>query len=232
MSRSVLLTGAAGNMGKAVLQRLLEDDHTLYVPLAPSDEWPSLDPKSTAPIRTTRLDLTQEEAVATYVSQLIAEDPALDAAVLCVGGWKPGNIANTVARDIYQMIELNFLTAFHLVRPLLSHFQHTGRGQFILIGARPALVPAEAKKNIAYALSKSLLFRLSEVIAEEGKGYAISSTLIVPSTLDTPSNRASMPDADPSRWVQPADIAQTIAFLLSSTGEQMRDSVIKIYHRS
>jgi NAD(P)-dependent dehydrogenase (short-subunit alcohol dehydrogenase family) len=127
---------------------------------------------------------------------------------------------------------LNFKTAYFIARPLMQHFEKVGGGQFILIGARPALKAEAGKDYVAYALSKSLVFALSELINASGSGKKISSTVIVPSTIDTEANRKSMPDANFSKWVKAESIAETIEFVLSDAGQSMRDTVIKMYHEA
>jgi NAD(P)-dependent dehydrogenase (short-subunit alcohol dehydrogenase family) len=85
---------------------------------------------------------------------------------------------------------------------------------------------------IAYAISKSMLFSLAEFINEEGNKQGITASIIVPSTIDTPPNRKSMPDADPEKWVKAMDIGETIRYILSDTGRKLRQPVFKVYHQS
>jgi NAD(P)-dependent dehydrogenase (short-subunit alcohol dehydrogenase family) len=83
---------------------------------------------------------------------------------------------------------------------------------------------------VAYSLSKSLVFRLAELFNESGKSKNISATVLVPSTIDTPQNRASMPDADFAKWVPAASIADVVAFLLTDSGHMVRETVVKVYN--
>ena len=138
--------------------------------------------------------------------------------------------AATTTADVDKMLEINFKTAFHIVKPLYDYFEKNGGGQFVFIGARPGLNPSEGRNQMAYALSKSLVFRLAEMINEEGKSKNIRAHVVVPSILDTPANRAAMPDADPSGWVKTEDVAETIAFLLSDAGRSLREVVVKAYN--
>jgi NAD(P)-dependent dehydrogenase (short-subunit alcohol dehydrogenase family) len=85
---------------------------------------------------------------------------------------------------------------------------------------------------VAYGLAKSLNFRLAELMNEEAKGTNVVSSVIVPSTIDTPQNRKSMPDADFSKWVRPESIAEVIYFYCIEEAKDIRESVIKIYGRS
>jgi NAD(P)-dependent dehydrogenase (short-subunit alcohol dehydrogenase family) len=85
---------------------------------------------------------------------------------------------------------------------------------------------------LSYALSKSLVFRLAEVINEDGKGYGITASVIVPGTIDTPQNREAMPDADFTAWVTASEIADNIYHLSTPAGRQLRESIIKVYGES
>ena len=228
MKRStVLITGASGNLGSAVMTSLYEKGYRLCAtfnaqPLAPEVAALAEDIH--------QLDLADAVKVQHHVDDLIERYPDLNAAVLLVGGFVMGGLQETDEEVIDQQIQLNFKTAYHVVRSLFPHFERMNGGQFILIGARPALEPQFGKNSIAYTLSKTLVVQLSGLINALGRGKHIHSTVVVPSTIDTAANRASMPKADPATWVKAADLAETIAFILSEPGSNLRDSVLKVYH--
>jgi NAD(P)-dependent dehydrogenase (short-subunit alcohol dehydrogenase family) len=90
----------------------------------------------------------------------------------------------------------------------------------------------DTKGAVAYGLSKSLIFRLAELLNAEAKSADIVTSVIVPSTIDTPENRAAMPDADFSTWVQPTMIAETIAYYASENARHLREPVIKVYNKA
>jgi NAD(P)-dependent dehydrogenase (short-subunit alcohol dehydrogenase family) len=116
---------------------------------------------------------------------------------------------------------------------LLRHFlSRPAGGRFILVGARPGLVSKAGKDFFAYSVSKSMVFKLAEMINAEGEGKNVSATVIVPSVIDTDANRKSMPDADFSDWVSPEQIAGAIAFYLSDESSAIREAVVKVYNRS
>ena len=151
---------------------------------------------------------------------------------MTVGGFAMGSFAETDGEALRHMYSLNFETAYFLVRALLPKFEQQGGGQFIFIGSRPALDPKAGKNLIAYSLSKSLVFHLAELVEAYGHDKGIRATVIVPSTINTPANRSAMPDADFSKWVSSDAIAETVAFLLSEAGQQVRQSVIKLYNEA
>jgi NAD(P)-dependent dehydrogenase (short-subunit alcohol dehydrogenase family) len=105
-------------------------------------------------------------------------------------------------------------------------------GRLVFIGARPALKASQGKGLIAYALSKSLLFKVAELLNEEGKNKNVVASVVVPSTIDTPANRASMPDADPNNWVKPEEIADVLELICSDKGNVLREPVYKVYGNS
>lgn len=144
-----------------------------------------------------------------------------------------GSIQETDGASLTKLYQLNFETAYFLARPLLNILanQENG-GQIVFVGSRPALQPQEGKDMVAYSLSKSLVFHLAELINATYKGQNIKASVIVPGTMDTPRNRASMPDADYSQWVPPAQVANTIHFLFSESGRMLNEPILKIYNQS
>lgn len=228
--QSIIITGAAGNLGKAVLERFSDGQHRIYATLSSDKSAAAFSASVADPLISAHVvDLSDEKDAATFVTGITQNDPAVTAAVLLTGGWGPGNFSATTAADVDKMLEINFKTAFHIVQPLYNYFEKNGGGQFVFIGARPGLSPMVSGGPLAYALSKSLIFRLAEAINDDGKSKNIRAHVVVPSILDTPANRAAMPDADPSGWVKTADVAETIAFLLSDAGRSWREVVVKIY---
>jgi short-subunit dehydrogenase len=130
------------------------------------------------------------------------------------------------------MFALNYNTAWHIAQPLLSHLLQNNYGRLVFIGARPALKPEDGKNMVAYALSKSLLFKLSDFINETAKGKNVVASVVVPSTIDTGINRQSMPDANPENWVKPAQLADILEFICSDKGLPVREPIYKVYNNA
>ncbi|RRA97568.1 SDR family NAD(P)-dependent oxidoreductase [Larkinella rosea] len=226
---TILLTGGAGGLGRSITQNLLKNGHTVIATLEPGGH--ALD--SQPNLLTYELDLTDEAGCQALVQKLVAEHGGIDAAVLLVGGFAMGSIAETDFAGIEKLFRLNFQTTYQVARPVFEQMsQQADGGRFILVGARPALVPSAGKHMVAYALSKSLVIQLSELINAEGKDKNIVSTVLVPSTIDTPVNRKAMPDADPANWVKPEDIAELIDFVTFGAGKMLRESVLKVYNKA
>lgn len=229
MSQHLLITGAAGNLGKAVTQQLLDHGYRLSAVLGPHDQHDFMEHER---LSKESVDLLREEAAADFVRESIDRHGRLHGAVLLVGGFALGKIEKTSGEDLEKMFRLNFLTAYYLVRPLLAHLREQGGGRIILIGSRPALKADEGKNVVAYALSKSLLFRLAEMINADTDEHGVVAAVVAPGTMDNPNNRQAMPEADFSDWAPPQRVAEAIAFLLSDTGAMLREPVLKVYNRT
>jgi NAD(P)-dependent dehydrogenase (short-subunit alcohol dehydrogenase family) len=209
--KTILLTGANGNLGQAVAEVLLKKGFAVEAALGRMNGAGAPPPGQ---YHAESVDLLDALAAEDYVERVAKRNGGIDGAVLLVGGYAAGNLAETDSAAIDKMIALNFKTAYHIVRPLFEHLK-TGGGKVVLVGARPALDPASGQSQIAYALSKSLIFELAKLIDESGKPHNIDATVVVPGTIDTAANRAANPDADFSKWVSPEVVAEGIAGALS-----------------
>lgn len=223
MKKSILITGASGNLGHAVVRKFVQSDFKVYG----TDR--SANPMEGAEIAA--VDLTDEAKVNAYIEQ-ISQDKQLNAAVLLVGAYSPGNLMATDGAALQKMYKLNFETAYFVVHSLLPHFEANGGGHIVLIGSRAALDAQAALYNVAYGLSKSLLVALANIINAYGKDKGIRASVIVPSTIDTPPNREAMPDADFEKWTTPEAIADSIYFLFTESGQHLRETVLKIYNEA
>ncbi|KQS33306.1 SDR family NAD(P)-dependent oxidoreductase [Dyadobacter sp. Leaf189] len=229
MGKHIIVSGATGNLGKVVAGKLISLGYGLHINLRNTTKAGDFDP---AFVSTYEADLTKPEQAEAFAANAVAKAGRIDAAVLLAGGFAPGKLEATTLQDIEKMISMNFLTAFNLIKPLKAHFEENGGGQFILVGARPALVPDQGAGSFAYALSKSLLFQTADVINAESKKSNISASVVVPSIIDTPDNREAMPGSDFTKWISPKDMAESIAFILSETGSKMKETVLKLYHQA
>jgi NAD(P)-dependent dehydrogenase (short-subunit alcohol dehydrogenase family) len=180
----------------------------------------------------TEVDLNDIDATALFVENTWNTFDGVDAAVLLAGGFAMGGIGDTTSTALEQQYRLNFLTAYNLVQPLFDKMIKKGKGDFVLIASRPAFKAADAKNMVAYSLSKGQLVQLSEILNAAGKSHHVKSTIIAPSKINTPGNRKAMPDADPTHWVHPKEIAETIAFVLEGAGKNLRETILKMYNEA
>ena len=228
--KTVIITGANGNLGIACVKKFLNEG---YKVIAVDGGNNHLDfAAGNANYEFATVNLSNEDETSAFIGNTIKKYGKVDGALMLVGGFAAGNIASTAGADVNKMFSLNFETAYFMSRPLLQHMQQNNYGRLIFVGARPALNPAQGKDLIAYSLTKSLVFKLAEFINEDNKGKNITATVVVPSTIDTALNRKSMPDADPSNWVAPEAIADTMEFVLSDKGNVLREGVLKVYNNA
>jgi NAD(P)-dependent dehydrogenase (short-subunit alcohol dehydrogenase family) len=228
--KNILITGASGNLGKACVEKFIGEGYHVICTVSPGK---TLGYKVNGTVEIHEADLTNEDHSLKTINTVVAKHNTLDAALLLVGGFAMGDVQKTSTADITKMLSLNFDTAYNIARPVFLHMltQATG-GRIIFIGARPALNLKSGKNTLAYTLSKSLVFNLAEILNAEGSSKNVVSSVVVPSTIDTPVNRAAMPDADFLTWVKPEEIAETIAFLISEKGSALRDGVVEVYGRA
>jgi NAD(P)-dependent dehydrogenase (short-subunit alcohol dehydrogenase family) len=227
---TIIVTGALGNLGQAVVKKFLAEGYKVFGTMAIRE-------KATASLQHTNLkisevDLLDETGAVAFTQAVIRQEGRVEAAVLTVGGFTTGNIAATLYEDIEKQIRLNLKTAFNVIRPLFIDMLNQGYGRIFLIGAQPGLDMGNGKGMVAYALAKSLVFRLAELMNEEAKGSNVVTAVVVPSTIDTPQNRKAMPDADFNKWVKPEDIASVIHFHCTDVSGGLKDPVIKVFGRS
>ena len=225
--KTAIVTGASGNLGQAVIKKLLHEQYYVTGTIIPNDVV-KIDVQGQH-FETAVVDLTDENAAQQFVNAMAAKHNSIDVAVLTVGGFAMGTIANTTTTDIAKQYKLNFETAYNMARPVFNQMMQQGSGRIFLIGSRPGEDMKNSKGMIGYGLAKSLIFRLAELMNEEAKGKNIVTSVVVPSTIDTPQNRASMPDADFTKWVTPPAIAEVIYFYCSDEGMVVREPVIKVY---
>lgn len=227
--RTAIVTGASGNLGQAVIKKFLAEGLTVIGTTTGKHDLPfSNDPKFEAMI----VDLTNEEDPKKFATAVIEKYKTIDVAVLTVGGFAPGKIAETSIADIKKQYKLNFETTYNIAVPVFVQMMKQDSGRIFLTGARTGSDMKFSKSSVAYGLSKSLIFRLAELMNEEAKGNNVVTTIISPSTIDTPQNRESMPDADFTRWVRPEDIAAIIYSYCTPAASVIREPVIKVYNNS
>lgn len=222
MSRNIIITGAAGALGTAVVEKFKREGYHVIALLRPGHDEVSEEADDSYEV-----DVTNETAVLEFVREFQMQYNDLDAIAMIVGGFAMGTIETTSQKELLSMFQLNFFSAFHLVQGFLPIMKKQQKGTFLFVGARPALELSSAKGTVAYSLSKKLVISLSEILAEEVKDTQIRTHVFVPSIIDTAGNRAAMPDADFSQWVNPNDIAEAMHYAVNTPA--LRNMTFKLY---
>lgn len=229
MERVALITGGAGGLGRACVDLFLEDGWRVAVPTHRSAEGLQ-EPAARHGDRLTwfEADLTTEEGAARAVERTAEWAGRLDAVVHTVGGYAwTGPLHEAAVADWDRMMNVNLRSAYLIARAALPRLGEDG--SLVFVSSRAAL--QGRKGHAGYAVSKAALLTLVEAIAEEQKGRARANA-VLPGTIDTPANRAAMPDAKFDTWTQPAEIARVILFLASPASAPVSGSAVPVYGES
>ncbi|MBL7744668.1 MAG: SDR family NAD(P)-dependent oxidoreductase [Chitinophagaceae bacterium] len=229
-NKVAIVTGASGNLGQAVVKRLIEEGYYVAGTVIPNDPVVLDLPGQNFEKHVT--DLMNEEESGKFVDGIVTHHGQIDVAVLTVGGFAMGGIADTKASDIMKQYRLNFETAYTIARPAFVKMMQQGSGRIFLVGSRPGLEAQQGKRMVAYGLAKSLLFRLAELMNDEARGTNVVTSVVVPGTIDTPQNRKAMPEADFNKWIKAEDIAEIIYYYCSDKARAIREPLIKAYNNA
>src|ERR1700733_11658233 len=175
MAKTVIITGANGNLGSAAVKKFLDKgykvigvDHTgTHLGFAASHD--NFELKD--------INLTDESATEDFITEAISLYGRIDGAMLLVGGFAMGDVAATDGDAMKKMYSLNFETAWFIARPLFQHMLQNGFGRLVFMGARTALKPELGKGAIAYALTKSMLFNLADLLNASAKGKNVLASV-------------------------------------------------------
>lgn len=227
--KTVIVTGSSGNLGQEVVKKFIAEGYKV-IAAAHSDTDAINFPASQ--FERVVVDLMNEDDAQKAVAAVVSKYGGVDAAVLTVGGFAMGHIAETSTADIMKQYQLNFETAYNIARPVFIQMIKQNSGRIFLIGSRPGLDAKNSKGMVAYGLAKSLIFRLAELMNDEGKGHNVVTSVVIPSTIDTPQNRKAMPDANFNNWVKAEEIADVIFYYCSDESKALREPIIKMYGNS
>lgn len=222
-SRVVVITGAAGGLGRIVADAFRAPQVHLVLVDIPGAPLPASDASQTS----VAVDLTNGDATAHALQSVF--DRLGPAAVLCniAGGFTMGTAVHETPEQTWrQMFDMNVTTLVSASHAVVPDMLAAGRGKIINVAAASA---ASGKATMgAYVLAKSGVARLTESMALELRERGINVNAVAPSIIDTPANRSAMPDADPARWVSPAALAAVIRFLASDDAAAVHGAVIPV----
>ncbi|MBW6456184.1 MAG: SDR family NAD(P)-dependent oxidoreductase [Trueperaceae bacterium] len=211
----VLVTGAGGALGSAVRERLTRDGArlALLARRAPAGEagGPAADGAAEPAPWAAAVDLLDEAAVTDAIDRAETELGPVRAALLLAGGFATAPAAETDLGALRQQLDVNLATAASVVRALLPRM--TERGEGTIVGIAAGQARRGGSGAAAYAASKAALAAYLRAVDEESASRGVRTVTVFPmGTLDTPANRQAMPKADPARWIDPARLAEVLAF--------------------
>lgn len=214
----VIVTGASGALGRVAVDRLRGEGHSVagMARSVPQDGEPGL--------VWIACDLTSAEAAAAGVTKALSSLDGLDAIVHIAGGFGHKKVEDGIISEWRRLQQINVETALNLLGTAIPAL--SDGGAVVTVGAASA---QKAGAGMApYAAAKSGIARLTEALAAELAPRRIRVNSILPRTIDTPDNRAAMPDADPSGWTSPAAIADVIAFLIGPQARAINGAHIPV----
>ncbi len=223
-TKVALVTGANGGLGTHVTRTLL-DAGLMVAGLAPRICQQDFDHPHFTAITGTLNSLDEAKQGAQSV---IAKFGKIDLLAHTVGGFAGGQaVAETDDATWQRMFDMNVNSTFHILRAVIPHMRAARSGRIVAIGSRAAESPGAQVG--AYSSSKAAVVSLIRTVAIENKDLGITANVILPGTIDTPANRAAMPGADVSTWVEPESIASLILWLAGNAGKDVTGAAIPVY---
>jgi len=227
-NRHVVVTGGTGALGGAVVGALVAAGAVCHVPHLVAAEAEHFPLKDHAQVKLmAAIDLTDEAAVA----RLYGGVSGLWASIHLAGGFAMSAVAATSKADLMKQVSLNLVTAFLCCGAAVNAMAGAG-GRIVNVAARPALEWRTGAGMAAYTASKAGVAALTAALAEEVAKSGILVNAVAPSIMDTPANRAAMPQADFAAWPKVEEVAATILFLASPDNKVARGGIVPVYGRS
>jgi len=229
-TRVVIVTGGSGALGQAITQRFLRDGNVVCVPWIVDGEREQLDKAITGEPRSRLLleqcDVGNDAAMERLVRGVLDKHRRVDVLVSAVGGFAMGDLVQTDRALWDRMLALNLTTQYVAAHAVVPHMLAAGSGRIVAVASRAVLPPAGG--FIGYTVAKAAVISFGQALAAETRERGVTVNAVAPSTMDTPANRASMPDADPKTWVPVEAVADAIAYLAAPASSHVTGTVLAI----
>ena len=224
---AVLVAGGTGALGGAVLRELVDAGHPVTATWVVDRERDRVAEELGDAVSLVQADLFDPD----NVNEAVNGVSGLGAVVNLVGGFASGPLVHETDPDDWEkLLRLNLRPGFLLARAAMPRLIERGGGSYVGVSARPALRPFAGAA--AYVTSKAGVLAFVQALDADYRKDGIRANAILPSVIDTPANRAAEPDADYSKWVQPAKIAKVIRFLVSDDCSVTSGAAIPVYGRA
>ena len=225
--KTVMLTGAAGNLGQAVATAFAASGANLVLLDQRRESLAQRFGAETAQRLFVPANLLDENEVRVAVQTAITRFGRIDVLCNLAGGFRMGDPVHATSDSTWDILQdLNVRTLLNMARAVVPHLQEQGGGKIVNVGA------FAAQRGVAlmgaYCAAKSSVIRLTEAMAAELREQHINVNCVLPTILDTPENRAAMPDADPTRWVALPDLASVITFLASDAARAVHGAAVPV----
>ncbi|MGB3701872.1 MAG: SDR family NAD(P)-dependent oxidoreductase [Anaerolineales bacterium] len=231
---TVIVAGAGGNLGSSVATLFLKTGANLILVDYSEEKLQRLFPElieSDQHIIFQGVDINNSSSINAVINRTMSKFGQIDILVNSIGGYEGGFPIQETSDEIWDMLfNLNARAVFNLARVVTPIMKEAQSGKIINISARLGL--KGTANQAVYSAAKSAVIRLTEAMAQELKNDDINVNCILPGTIDTPQNRASMPNADYSRWITPDAIAEVILFLASDAARAITGASIPVYGKS
>jgi NAD(P)-dependent dehydrogenase (short-subunit alcohol dehydrogenase family) len=226
MERTVIVTGGTGGLGAAVTRTLLDDGWRVVVPWFDERELERIDEHDRLAL--VQADLTDPASAASVVARA---GEGLAALVNLVGGFAQGErVHETPVDDFERLLRLNLRPTYLMAAAAIPVLLAAGGGAIVCVSSRAAVQPFSGAAG--YITAKRAVLAFVDALHEEYRDDHIRTNAILPSTIDTPANRKSMPDADFDTWVKPEEIARVIALLCSDDASVTSGGHVPVYGRA
>jgi NAD(P)-dependent dehydrogenase (short-subunit alcohol dehydrogenase family) len=224
----IIVTGAAGNVGSALAKLLASRSARVVLVDTVADRLATVAAtlEGSAHLAFSEYDLTNSVASTALVAKVQSECGRLDGVGTTVGGFAMAPLANAGPEQWEAMFRLNVMTTWNIYRAAVPAIRQAGGGALVGIGSAAGL--RGSAQMAAYSATKSATMRLTESLADELRSDHIRVNAVLPTTIDTPQNRAAMPRADTSLWVQPSEVAEAMAFLLSDRASGITGALLPV----
>ena len=228
--RAAIVTGGTGALGQAIVQRLLLDGAMVTAPYIVDAErdrlLAAILPRDRDRVTLERADVTDERMMTALVGSVVKRHGGVHILVTAVGGFAGGGLVDTDLQTWERMLTLNLTSVFVATRAAVPAMIAGRHGRIVVIASRAVVPPAGG--FIAYTAAKAGAVAFTQALAAEVKGAGITANAVLPSTMDTPANRAAMPDADPTTWVPVDAVADAVAYLASDAAGHVTGTLLAI----